>query len=170
VHKIDKSASVKPSADKAPQSKPPSKTVWPKYISEEHRTKLGPFTGRKSDDNREGISKRQLYALNILQSHEEYSDSADTWRTGSIAHAAGSNRREHLRLNMLTESSSPPPPNPQTLPASSAATESIEDEDSEDSGNAIPEDDAYALHTCSPHTLSDSLHTCSCTCHQSCSS
>jgi hypothetical protein len=147
VHKIDKSAPAKPSANKAPQSKPPSKTVWPKYISEDHRTKLGPFTGRKSDDNREGISKRQLYALNILQSQEEYSDSADTWRTGSIAHAAGSNRREHLRLNMLTASSSPPPPTPQTLPASSAATESIEDEDSEDSGNAVPEDDAYALHT-----------------------
>ena len=107
-----KPAPTPPPPRSAPPPKLPSKTVYPTYISAQHREKIGPFSARKTDSNPHGISKRQLYALNILvNSGDDNSSETDSWRNGSIAHAAGStSRREQLRICMLTSSSSPHSP------------------------------------------------------------
>jgi hypothetical protein len=93
-----------------PNKTHPPPRAGPKYISSENRDTLGPPTGRKSDVNPLGYSKKQIFALGVLVDDDKYrdrTDSEDTWRTGSIA-ASGSNRREHLRLNIFTTSTNAP--------------------------------------------------------------
>ena len=113
-----KPAPTPPPPRSAPPPKLPSKTVYPTYISAQHREKIGPFSARKTDSNPHGISKRQLYALNILvNSGDDTSSDTDSWRNGSIAHAAGStSRREQLRICMLTSSSPPHSPAASSAP------------------------------------------------------
>jgi hypothetical protein len=126
LHKPDPkaAATVKPVTN---TPHPPK--AGPKY---ENRDKLGPPMGRKSDVNTLGYSKRQIFALGVLiddDYNRDRHDSEDTWRTGSIASASASHRREHLRLNILAPheyAPRVPPPRSPTPPASSAPEETKE--------------------------------------------
>ena len=106
-----KAGSMLKLTDAKPPTTPPSTRTsnkqkpYPNHISQRHRAAIGPMKGTVSPSNPIGISRSQVKKVYALQCSE--GASADSWLTGSIAHASGSTSvTNYLRLLMLRSSSS----------------------------------------------------------------
>jgi hypothetical protein len=106
-----KSGSMLKLTDATPPTTPPStwpstkQKPYPNHISQRHRAAIGPMMGKVSPTNPMGISRNQVKKVYALQRSE--GANTDSWLTGSIAHANGSNVvTNYPRLLMLRKTSS----------------------------------------------------------------
>ena len=121
---------VKPAASSSPPRPPagqtPTKTPYPKYISDRHRAAIGPPTGTVSAFNPNGVSRSQVKKVYALIRQEK--ENPDPWSNGSIAHAAGStggySNPRILMMRASSSSSSTAPP----VATSPERSESISDD------------------------------------------
>ena len=72
-----------------PGQKPPQKprVAGPEYISAKHRELIGPPKGQQREGNPYGLSRKQIYTLNVL-TRSEGSQRNDSWADGTIINAA----------------------------------------------------------------------------------
>ena len=87
-----------------PGQKPHQKqrVAGPEYISAKHRELIGPPKGQQREGNPYGLSRKQIYTLNVL-TRSEGSQRNDSWADGTIINAAdtGGKQTRYASLKML---------------------------------------------------------------------